>query len=474
LLALSLLAGLYTLAFVVVFAARFAYPFELEWEEGYSLQQVSRLSAGRALFVVPSLEFIPFPYPPLYFQVCAWAGALLGDGFVPLRVVSALASLAVGAVLWRWVARETASKAAGWIAAGLFLASYRAGGGWFDVARVDALFLFLSLLGAYTLHFARGQAGAVAAGLCFAAAFWTKQTGLVLAAGSILAAFALDRRRALTAAGVFAAAAAALAGGAHLSSEGWSSFYLFEVLADHALDTEMILGFWTRDVLGIGAGVSVVPAVALAVGACVLLRRSERPSRAPAYALLFASWSGAAWLSRAHSGGYDNVLLPMYCALALGCGLAVGAGRAPAWPALLALQFGLLMYAPQRLVPDELDLTAGREFVARLERTPGEVFVPSHGYLAELAGKTGSAHRMGIADVLRSEDEAVRQALIAEITAAIVQQRFALIALDVEWPTLDVLEEHYRFDGTPGWEADIFTPRSGVPHRPEYLYVPLD
>lgn len=472
LLALSVLAGLYTLAFAVVVVARFAYPFELEWEEGYSLQQVARLSAGRSLYVAPSLEFIPFPYPPLYFQVCAWASAWLGEGFVPLRLVSAFASLGIGVVLWRWVARETSSRTAGWIAAGLFLATFRAGGAWLDVARVDPLFLLLSLLGAYTLHFSRGTPSAVAAGLLFAASFWTKQTAALLAAGSILGSLALDRRRALTAAGVFVATTVALAARAHATTDGWATFYLFELLGDHELYADMVLGFWTRDVLGVG-GVSVLPAVALVAGACVLLRRTERPAKALAYASLFLAWSAAAWISRMHSGGYDNVLLPMYCALALGCGTAIGAGRALAWPALGALQFGLLMYAPQRLVPDELDLAAGREFVARLEAAPGEVFVPSHGYLAELAGKRASAHRMGIADVLRSEDQEVRAALIAEITSALAQRRFALIALDVEWPTLDVLDEHYRFAGEVGWEADIFLPRSGVPHRPEYLYVPL-
>ena len=63
------------------------------------------------------------------------------------------------------------------------------------------------------------------------------------------------------------------------------------------------------------------------------------------------------------------------------------------------------------------------------------------------------------------------QRLACRLGAGGVDQAIAhAILLDVTWPTFDVLEEHYRFDGAPIEDPDVFHPVSGVPHRPEYAY----
>ena len=88
---------------------------------------------------------MPFNYPPLYY----WAGGALvhvfGDSFAPLRALSFAASIACGALLYLLVHGMTGRRAAGVLAAGLFFATYRLAGAWFDLARTDSLHLALVL-----------------------------------------------------------------------------------------------------------------------------------------------------------------------------------------------------------------------------------------------------------------------------------------------------------------------------------------
>jgi hypothetical protein len=64
--ALPVIAGAaYLLVYIVIALMRDWYPFELEWLEGASVVHVQRVLDGRPLYVPPSLDFVPFIYPPL-------------------------------------------------------------------------------------------------------------------------------------------------------------------------------------------------------------------------------------------------------------------------------------------------------------------------------------------------------------------------------------------------------------------------
>ena len=144
------LAGLVAIgAYLFVALSRLTYPFALEWLEGNSLVEVHRILAGQPLYPAPTAGYVPDGYPPLYFAVSAAAARVLGVSYLPLRLVSLLSSLACFALLARLVQRETGSIAAGTGAAGLFAATYFATDTWFDVGRVDSLFLALSIGGLY-------------------------------------------------------------------------------------------------------------------------------------------------------------------------------------------------------------------------------------------------------------------------------------------------------------------------------------
>src|SRR2546422_5385105 len=132
--ALAAAAGVYLAAYLFVALSRIAYPFELEWIEGALVDHVRHLVAGNSFYVRPSLEFTPFFYPPLYFQLGAALSHLTGVGFMPLRLISFVSSLGCFALVLRLVWRDTSDRFCAWLAAGLFIATFRLDGAWYDLA----------------------------------------------------------------------------------------------------------------------------------------------------------------------------------------------------------------------------------------------------------------------------------------------------------------------------------------------------
>src|SRR5829696_279318 len=85
----------FVLLYLTLALIRLRYPFELEWMEGAMVDQVQRVVEGRPMYVAPTLDFVPFLYPPVYFWASAAVAMVTGVGFVALRLVSLVASLTV-------------------------------------------------------------------------------------------------------------------------------------------------------------------------------------------------------------------------------------------------------------------------------------------------------------------------------------------------------------------------------------------
>src|SRR6185369_2073503 len=118
-----------------------------------------------------------------------------GLGYAPLRAVSFASSLGAALVLFALVRRETRSLFAGALSACLFAATYRLSGTWFDLARVDALFLFLLLCAVLALRAASSLRAHVLAGLLLYLAFMAKQTAMIVAPPLMLYAILARGRR---------------------------------------------------------------------------------------------------------------------------------------------------------------------------------------------------------------------------------------------------------------------------------------
>lgn len=462
-----------------VWFARLGYPYELEWLEGVALEHVQRLRAGLPLYTEPSLAWVPLNYTPLYFWICAGFSGLFGEGFLAMRLVSALATVAAGAAMWGLVRAESGHSAPAWLAVGLFAATYRLGGAWFDVARADSLQLALLLAGGLVARIdpSRWRMPLVA-GALFALALLTKQSALVAAGPLVLWIAITDRPRGLVLAAVFALLSAAGLLALDATSGGWFRYYAFTVPAYHPRSLALLWSFPVDDLLRRFAPLLAVVALALALA----WRTDGRTEARRGFALaLAAGFLGLAWSLRLYPGGFDNVLLTAHAALALLGALAFAAlARSGAWPrslaaGLLALQLALLAWDPRGQVPGPDDRAAGDTVVAGLRSLEGRVFFSSHTYLLRRAGRPGHAHVMPLMDLVRDGHGPRERALLATLRDSLAAHAWDRAVLDNrDWLAEEFTRAGYVPIATVFPAPGVFWPVTGMHTRPEYLMAPQD
>jgi hypothetical protein len=424
--------------YLVIALDRLGYPFALEALESNSLVEVHRILTGQALYAAPTVGYVPDGYPPLYFGVCAAVASVLGQSYLPLRLVSLAASLACFAISARLVQRETGSAQAGLAAAGLLAATYFAAGTWFDVARVDSLFLALSVAGLYAARWARRPRAAITAGLLLGCAFLTKQTGL--AEGTlVIAALACGPRRRLAVPAALAYAAvigvSTLALG--LASNGWYVYYVFEQMSEHALNSAAAGQFLTGYLL---------PTLGIAIGAVLIAAR-----RVPLVLLAgCAAMVAEALTALVHTGGGVNDMLPAYLVVALLAGLALGdrpglmiTGGRPGMAAryatggagvLVIVQMVVLAAGahPGQAIPAAADRTAGARLTAGLRALGGTVAIPADPALAVMAGLPAVEDQLAAVDVLRASDPAAKASFTNSVASAVAAKRFTAIITEID------------------------------------------
>jgi hypothetical protein len=456
----AVLAGLAVIgAYVGIALTRLGYPGHLEILEGNSLVEMRRILAGQQLYPPPSAGYVPDGYTPLYFAVSAAAASVLGQSYLPLRLVSLVASLACFAILGRLVQRETSSRGAGMAAAGLLAATYFATYTWFDLGRVDSLFLALSVAGLYAARWAGRTRGAIVAGLLLGAAFCTKQTALAEGVAVLVALAAGPRRRLAVPAAI---AYAAVVGGSTLAlglaSHGWYVYYVFEQMSQHAFNPSAASQFWVDELL---------PTLAIAICAALLgARRMPFTLLAGCVALVVESFA-----ARAQSGSNLNDLLPAYLAVAVLAGLAMG-GRSPLSPsgasgrlarariagmapfaqigrwragpagpwipvaasALIIAQIGLLAsgFRLSQAFPPDSDRVADQRLVTAARSLGGTVAIPADPGIAVSAGLPPTEDQVAAADVLRASDQSAKAVFTGSLAQAVATEKYSAIITEFE------------------------------------------
>ena len=474
----ALVAAAYIAIYVGVAVARIAYPYELEWFEGTSVDLVRRILAGQAIYVEPSIDFIPHLYAPLYFYAGAALSNVLGFGFFALRALSFASSLGCLALIFALARRESGSSFCGLLAAGFFAACFRLSGAWYDLARVDSLSLLFLLGSIVVIRLRPTLLGGLAAGVLGVLAFFTKQNALPILGALALYGLHAVRGRAAKVALPITVGAGVLAVTMLLdhATAGWFSYYVFEIPGQGSLPHHILwlMMFWVHD----------VPNVAIAIGAALFSvytrLRERRTEDLWFFVPMLAMTVFSAWSARIHAGGYDNALIVMDAWLAVAAAVAVceimpRGGRAAAVAAALAiLQFAVLAYDPRAQVPTDEDVVAGDRIVEQLRRLPGDVLVAHHPYLGVLAGKPAHGH-LDLVNTIPRGTEA-RQRLDREIEEATHGKRFEAIVLDRRkdrnyrrrlTPDLDQFYE-YRGSLLPD---DAFWSYTGLITRPQDLYV---
>ena len=454
LLALPALYQLLLLATAI--AGRVGYPYDLEWMEGGMLHHALRIQQGHSLYAAPSVDFIPYLYTPLYPALLAVLGKVFGLSYGLGRAISVLSLCAIGATGCISVAgrRDPIAWCGAILALGLFAAVYPFVECWYDLVRCDTLFLAMVTAGIAVMpRLARGGRGRdgrigharVAAGAALLAlSFFCKQTGIfyVVLGGAIVMVVAWRRVFAYVAmAGVIGLGGTALM---NASTRGWFWTYISKIHRAHDFNMDRFWAsfghiLWHFPALTIVVVLGLVAVLATWIGRRVL----------PADAKPFLLWTAAFAVSTiAGAVGWGtefavfNAYMPAFLHGAFAAGAALSAIAAcarelrPDRPIIadavpLVAAFALAItcvharWSPSAYMPTERDAVAGDKLIARLRTLDGDIWLPSHPWYAELAGKTAHVHRMGIQDVTR------RQTRVVEgLDDALRTHAFGAIVLD--------------------------------------------
>ena len=469
-----------------VVAHRIGYPYELEWMEGGSVEVVHRVVLGQGIYGPPSMHFTPWPYTPLYFWVSAAVAEVTGIGFTPLRLVSFTASLAVLWLLYRMVAEETSDRVAGIVSVGVYAATFRLSGAWADIGRVDSLFLALTLWALERSRQARTRRDGVIVGVLFFLSFFTKQDGLVIAA-PVVTWLLLARR----AAGL---SALATLGGLVVGStvildaftHGWYQYYAFEELGSQGWVGENLRFFWQLSILKPFALSAWLVVAAVAV---LLMRHRHRlgvlRSRSGFWVAAAAGLFGASWIGRLHNGGFDDVLMPAYAAVALAVGgsvallrrhphVAVRVAASLVLAAVLAAQLHHIDYRLSRQIPTQADARAGAHLITLIRHLPGQVLVFDHPYYGVMAGKGTVADEESVDDIERSGPSEAQRLLIESMHRALLAPGVGAVILDDPGDERNLegeLSADYHLLPQPAVSGNAFFPVTDLPQRPLLVFV---
>ncbi len=459
----------------IAIGGRIGYPYDLEWMEGGMLHHAQRIRDGAGIYVPPSIDFIPYLYTPLYPGVVAVVGGVFGISYTVGRTISVLSLIGIGVIAAVHIPNkrhEHARRGPAWagvaLGLGLFAAAYPIADGWYDLVRADTLFLMLITFGIAVLPrwctTRTGRAGhlqVAAAGAVLAIAFFCKQTGIVYVGLGGVFVLVLAWRR-LPA--YVAAAGVVGLGGTWLlqtTSGGWFWTYVFEVHQAHdfSMDRfwksfEFIL--WRTDHFPlIGAPITIVVLVSLAF----VVATWRRFKLLPPQARPLLTWSAAFAVSVVVGAigwgtefAHFNAYIPAQLHGALAAGAAIPAvygcarlwwpddvshppGRAPgelvhlAVAVIVAVPLAITCvtasWSPSKFTPTDADVAAGDRLIDRIRQLPGRVWMPSHPWYLELAGKMARVHRMGIKDVTTRQNRKV-----AGLEKALDAHGFSAIVLD--------------------------------------------
>lgn len=445
--AIAFLSAAFIALFFYIAFSRMHFPLQLEWLEGGVLDTAVRVLHHQAIYVQPSYHFVPNIYTPLFFYVAVPMLKLLGTSLATLRLLGILCTAGCLAVLFLQTRMITRNTLAGLLSAGLFAALYGSVDAWYDLARIDMLFLFLTLL-AILLSY-RGHA--VFAALTFVLAYQTKQAAGIIAVFVLLHEVQKPRRIVLGLATFFIGTVGSIFLLNH-ASHGWYDYYTLNLPSHHALVPVELISFFTR---GLFAHLGLAFAV-ISLG--VIFSRWRSPENSRLAFFLIATTTGtflSALSGRIHSGGSVNVMLPLYAWICVLLGIALATLlRSEAVAALTPqlqtvvlimclMQLCALVYPMDKILPSRLATQQAQLAFEKIAATPGDLFVVGNSVDLAPAGKQTFANSVAVFDVLRADHGPVAAALRQDLADAIAQHRFAGIVSPGE------LHAGFLYDGSP-------------------------
>lgn len=454
---------------------RINYPFELEWMEGGSLIEVERVRNGLPIYVKPTLNYIPFIYPPFYFILSALLKIFISDGFLALRLLSFLSTVGICYLIHKFMQMYTANISFSIIAIGIFCSMFRFMGAWFDVARVDMLFFFLMFLAFYLITI-NSKKYYIVSGFLLSLSMFTKQSALIPIA--ILLIFSLlniqKNKYWFKAFIVFVIFSIFQYFLFQITSKGWFAFYLFGLPSAHRIN----ISFETLIML-----VEVFVPITIYI---ILFCSSLFTYRSTYYFAIMLASIAYSITSRLNPGGYQNTLIPLCTFIAIGAGVTfsnifsfVGYPKNK-WldclkmtliTCLFIVQVYYLRYPIQFQIPPKQNIENGYELVSKIRSIDGEVYIQSATYLNLYANKKTNAHWIAIAELCGEFGKSdVKCEYLDIFNAEFVEEKYSGVILSASPASysLDLSLDYYLVESLP---VDYLRPVTGAYNYPSSIYL---
>lgn len=298
-----------------------ACPYEVEYGEGILL--LGAMQSARGQEVYNNYHQYPYTvatYPPVYPLLCALGVKLFGLGFTWGRLLSILAALGTGALIWAMLRRSGAGVFAAGLGAVLFVAAPMTSR-WAVVMRVDMVAVFFGAAGLYCVL--RGGRWLYLAAAMLLLAAYTRQSQVgPLAAGLVYLFWAGQRRQALALGAGWAVLAAAGYALMQVVSHGW--FYQHVIVANmNAWEKERLIEVWAWT-YPIWRWPFLLGAVGMLCSLAAPIPRWEgdRATQPERLFLLYAVFALLLSVTAGKVGSYVNYMLEPVAAMSLMSGVA--------------------------------------------------------------------------------------------------------------------------------------------------------
>ncbi|HZF49038.1 MAG TPA: hypothetical protein VE093_10340 [Polyangiaceae bacterium] len=299
-----------------LYAARFDYPWDIEWNEGPMVYQAFRMMHLQVTYGPPQVGYLPIMHPFLYYAIVAGVGLVAGGvSYGVARSVTFFFFLLAAALFVRALTRDEAEReehgselhglVAGLLAAGCMAAGAPLVEGFYDLVRPDMQAMSLCALAAVLAggeRLTKKRLGALA--LVITAAIYTRLPIVFFLAWIVV--FVLFRSRR---AGFWLAVATTVMSGltlvaVQLASKGWYWVYTVGIIQGHAVLPERIP-------IGLRIMFNFAPfIVALPVIAAVLAVKRRLSRRSVLWFGMFVASIPATMLPFMKVGGFSNDFLP--------------------------------------------------------------------------------------------------------------------------------------------------------------------
>jgi len=477
-----------------------------EWGEGAGLNQILRIYDGQALFVKPSIGYSALVYTPIYYYLSAALSYLIKPALLAARLISLICTIATAAVLYRMVKMRTDNPLAAWFSSALYISCYYISDGFFDLARVDALYVFLVLAAFYLFLNSRTKVDYFFAGMVIAIGFFVKQSALIVFLPLTFYLLKANWEKTWILLPVITLAILIPVVVLNQISDGWFGYYAFELPSEHGFSLLAAMNFWLGDLmryLGIALGFSAVYVIfsfasLKELGSVGSKQKSEEFGNSDRQVggdvlltVLFACGAlVASWLTRSTNGGGANNVMLAYSAVALLFGL--GINRAQSFvntqeenavkfqlliAVIIAIQFLGLIYNPFKLIPTQGEIAANRALFAEIRNASGPVLIPYRSNLSHEAGKGSQIHAVNLFELtgyFLGEFRPEGRMILSQIQQNICDQTYSMIILDQPMPwfqdqidiayqlrSIDLLPENSRRSEQLEWQngyANIYFP----------------